>query len=123
MPTAGAGTTAARAHGRAARPRSGHAVRVDAPPTSRELRVAARGATLMAYVVGLVGIGAGTLTLREDDVATAILLYVVTFAVGACLIGVATLIRAFDGLVARFERLERSVGRLHLDAEDDRRRW
>lgn len=105
------------------RPVSGHAVAVDAPPTSKDLRVAARGATLMAYVVGLVGVGTGTLALREDDVPTAILLYVVTFAVGASLIGLATLIRAFDGLAARFDRLERSVGRLHLDREDDTRRW
>ena len=98
-------------------------MRVEPPPTSKDLRVAARGATLFAYVVGLVGVGTGTLALREDDVPTAILLYVVTFAVGACLIGLATLIRAFDGLSARFDRLERSVGRLHLDREDDTRRW
>lgn len=98
-------------------------MQVEPPPTSKDLRVAARGATLFAYVVGLVGVGTGTLALREADVPTAILLYVVTFAVGACLIGLATLIRAFDGLSARFDRLERSVGRLHLDREDDTRRW
>lgn len=91
------------------------------PPTSRDLRVAARGATLFAYVVGMVGIGTGTLALRDDDLPLAILLYVVTFAVGACLIGLATLIRAFDGLSARFDRLERAVGRLHLDVEDQGR--
>lgn len=77
----------------------------------------------MAYVVGVVGVGTGSLALRDDDVATAVLLFMVTFAVGACLVGVATLIRAFDGLSARFDRLERSVGRLHLDREDDPRRW
>ena len=96
---------------------------MEPPPTSRDLRIAARGSTLFAYVVGLVGIATGTLVLRDDELALAILLYVVTFAVGAVLIGLATLIRAFDGLVARFDRLERSVGRLHLDREDDRRSW
>lgn len=83
------------------------------PPSSTDLRVAARAATLMAYVTGLVGIGAGALALREDELSTAILLLMVTFAVGTSLIGLATLIRAFDGLSERFGRLERSVGRLH----------
>jgi hypothetical protein len=95
---------------------------MDDSPTPQELRVAARGATIMAYAVGLAGVAVGTLALRDDDLATAVLLYVVTFGVGACLIGVATLVRAVQGLAARFDRLEVSVSRLHSDRGDDRSR-
>jgi hypothetical protein len=95
---------------------------MDDSPTPQELRVAARGATIMAYAVGLAGVAVGTLALRDDDLATAVLLYVVTFGVGACLIGVATLVRAAQGLAARFDRLEVSVSRLHSDRGDDRPR-
>lgn len=78
-------------------------------PTPRELRTAARAATIMAYAVGLAGVAVGTLALRDDELATAVLLYVVTFGVGTCLVGVATLLRAVGGLSARTARLEREV--------------
>ncbi len=95
---------------------------MDDHPTPQELRIAARGATIMAYAVGLAGVAVGTLALRDDDLATAVLLYVVTFGVGACLIGVATLVRALQGLSARFDRLEVSVSRLHSGRDDERSR-
>lgn len=90
--------------------------RSDDVPTPRELRVAARGATILAYAVGLAGVAVGTLALRDDELATAVLLYVVTFAVGACLIGVATLVRAVAGLTARIAKIDADVSFLVRDS-------
>ena len=78
-------------------------------PTPRELRGAARATTILAYAAGLAGVAAGTLLLREGEVALAILLYIVTFAVGAVLMGVALLARAMAGLSARIMRVESDV--------------
>jgi hypothetical protein len=88
---------------------------MDEIPTPKELRGAARAATIVAYAVGLAGVAVGTLALREDDLATAVLLYVVTFAVGACLIGVATLVRAMAGLSARLAKVDADVSALLRD--------
>ncbi len=70
-------------------------------PSVRELRSAARACTIMAYAAGLAGVAAGTLVLRDGDLAFAIILWVITFAVGASLMGVALLARAVAGLSAR----------------------
>lgn len=88
---------------------------MDDVPTPKELRSAGRAATILAYAVGLAGVTVGTLALREDELATALLLYVVTFAVGACLIGVATLIRAVAGLTARLHKIDSDVSVLLRD--------
>lgn len=93
---------------------------MDDIPTPKELRGAARAATIMAYAVGLAGVAVGTLALRDDELATALLLYVVTFAVGACLIGVATLVRAVAGLSVQLDRVDRDVALLVRDHAAER---
>jgi FtsH-binding integral membrane protein len=88
---------------------------VDEVPTPSELRVAARAATIVAYGTGLAGIGLGTWLQRQDDLVMAILVWVITFAVGACLISVATLVRASAGVTARLAKLDADVASLRRD--------
>lgn len=61
---------------------------------------------LLAYATGLGGIAAGTWLLREGDWPMAIVLWLVTFAVGAALMGISLLIRALSGVAAQLARLE-----------------
>lgn len=88
---------------------------MDEVPTPNELRAAARAATIVAYGTGLAGIAVGTLLLRDDELALAVLIWVVTFAVGTCLIGVATLVRASAGVTARLAKLDADVASLRRD--------
>jgi FtsH-binding integral membrane protein len=88
---------------------------VDEVPTPSELRIAARAATIVAYGTGLAGIGLGTWLQRQDDLVMAILVWVITFAVGACLISVATLVRASAGTAARLAKLDADVASLRRD--------
>lgn len=92
---------------------------MDEVPTPSELRTAARGATIVAYGTGLAGIAVGTLLLRDDELALAVLIWVVTFAVGTCLVGVATLIRAQGGITARLAKLDADVASLRRDRSRD----
>lgn len=88
---------------------------MDEVPTPSELRIAARAATIVAYGTGLAGIGLGTWLQRQDDLVMAVLVWVITFAVGACLIGVATLVRASAGTAARLAKLDADVASLRRD--------
>jgi hypothetical protein len=81
-----------------------HHAPMDDVPTPTQLRTAARACTILAYAAGLAGVAAGTLVLREGDLAFAIILWVITFAVGAALMGIAVLVRAMAGLSARVEQ-------------------
>lgn len=76
---------------------------MDDVPTPGQLRTAARACSILAYAAGLAGVAAGTLLLREEELAFAIILWVITFAVGAALMGIAVLVRAMAGLSARLE--------------------
>jgi choline-glycine betaine transporter len=82
---------------------------MDHVPAPKELRGAARACTVLAYAAGLAGVAAGTLVLREGDLAFAVILWVITFAVGASLMGVAVLVRAVAGLTAQVQRMESDV--------------
>jgi hypothetical protein len=77
----------------------------------RQLDVAARAATILAYAVALVGTGGGTLSLRAGDLATALIVWTTSLAVAATLVGMATLLRAVDALARRMTLLERSLRR------------
>ncbi len=70
---------------------------------------------MLAYVAGLGGIAGGTFLLREGEIAMAIVLWLVTFAVGATLMGVALLIRALSGVSLQLTRLEADVRALAED--------
>lgn len=82
---------------------------MDRIPTPRELQIAARACVLLAYTTGLGGIAAGTWLLRGGDWPMAIVLWLITFAVGAALMGISLLIRALSGLGAQITRLESDV--------------
>ncbi|MEX0952686.1 MAG: hypothetical protein WDZ26_02515 [Nitriliruptoraceae bacterium] len=88
---------------------------MDDLPTARELRGAARSCTVLAYAAGLAGVAAGTLVLREGDVVFAVITWVVTFAVGASLMGVAVLVRAMSSLTVTLTRIESDVRVLVAD--------
>jgi hypothetical protein len=82
---------------------------MDHVPAPRELRGAARACMVLAYAAGLAGVAAGTLVLRDGDLAFAVILWTITFAVGAALMGVAVLVRAVAGLSAQIHRIESDV--------------
>ncbi|HSK22703.1 MAG TPA: hypothetical protein VK906_05990 [Egicoccus sp.] len=82
---------------------------MDHIPSPKELRTAARACTFLAYAVGLAGVAGGTLMLREEDLAMALILYTVTFAVGAALMGVAVLVRAVAGMMTQLHRIDGDV--------------
>ena len=82
---------------------------MDDVPSPSQLRGAARACTLLAYAAGLAGVAAGTLMLREGDLAFAVILWVITFAVGAALMGISVLVRAMAGLAARLDHVGSDV--------------
>lgn len=94
---------------------------MDETPTPQQLRTAARACTIMAYAAGLAGIAAGTLLMRDGALTMAIITWVITFAVGTCLMGVALLLRAFYSLAATMAWLRSDLraheAALNLDAE------
>ena len=64
----------------------------------------------MAYVVALVGAGAGTLALRSGAVVEAILVLTVSLGVTALLAATGTLLRALRDVEARLRRVEDTLG-------------
>jgi hypothetical protein len=93
---------------------------MDHVPSPKELRGAARACTFLAYAAGLAGVAAGTLVLRDGELAFAIILWTVTFAVGASLMGVAVVIRAVAGLSTQVTRMESDLRVLVSDRHRDR---
>jgi hypothetical protein len=92
---------------------------MDHIPSPRELRTAGRACTFLAYAAGLAGVAAGTLVLRDGELAFAVILWTITFAVGAALMGVSVLIRAMAGVSTQLTRLESDVRVLLLDRSRD----
>jgi hypothetical protein len=88
---------------------------MDHIPSVKEMRTAARACLFLAYAAGLAGVAAGTLVLREGDLAFAIIIWVITFAVGASLMGVSVLIRAMSAIRAEVERMNADVRVLVAD--------
>jgi hypothetical protein len=88
---------------------------MDHVPSPKELTTAARACTVLAYAAGLAGVAAGTLMLRDGDLAFAIILWTITFAVGAALMGVSVLVRAVSGISAQVTRMESDLRVLLAD--------
>lgn len=88
---------------------------MDSIPSVRELRTAARACVILAYAVGLAGVTAGTLMLREGDIAFAVILWVITFAVGAALMGIAIVVRAIMALTTEVRSMASDVRVLVAD--------
>lgn len=85
-------------------------------PSPKDLRGAAAVAQSLAYVVGLAGVVAGGLLLRDGETAFAVIVWVMTFAAGAVLMIAAFLTRAIAALLGRIARIESDVTVLVADA-------
>lgn len=94
---------------------------MDHIPSPKELRSAARACTFLSYAAGLAGVAAGALVLRDGELAFAIILWTITFAVGAALMGVSVLVRAFAGLSTQITRMESDLRVLAADHANDPR--
>jgi hypothetical protein len=92
---------------------------MDHIPSVKEMRTAARACLFLAYAAGLAGVAAGTLVLRQGDLVFAIITWVLTFAVGASLMGVSVLIRALSAVTAQLERVSSDVRVLMVDRSRD----
>jgi len=92
---------------------------MDHIPSIKEMRTAARACLFLAYAAGLAGVAAGTLVLRAGDVVFAIIIWVITFAVGASLMGVSVLIRAMSAIRTDLERISSDVRVLVADRHRD----
>lgn len=82
---------------------------MDRIPGPKELRGAAAVATSLAYVVGLAGVVAGGLVLRDQSSTVAIVVWVLTFAAGAALMIAAMVVRALASLLGRLAMIEQDV--------------
>ncbi len=97
-----------------------------------ELRTAARVADALVYAAGLAGIVAGALLFSSGQVPFAIVAWVLTFVAGAVLRLAGWATRALADLLARSERIERTLDDLRVDrpapesagrVPDPYRRW
>jgi DNA-binding PucR family transcriptional regulator len=76
---------------------------------------AARAATIMAYVVAVVGAFGATLSLREGEVVAAVVVLTTTLGVAALLSATGTLLRTLRAVERRLRALEH---RLHEGGPD-----
>jgi hypothetical protein len=95
---------------------------LDRIPTPKDLHGAASVAQTLAYVVGLAGVVAGAVLLRQEgEIGLALLVWVLTFAAGALLMIVAFLTNALAALLARSAAMEQDLrvllGRQRPDAQ------
>lgn len=93
---------------------------MDRMPDPKELRGAGAVAQSLAYATGLAGVVAGALLFRDGETAFAVVVWVLTFAVGAILMIAAFLVRGMAVLLARIAHVESDVRVLLADAGRDR---
>jgi hypothetical protein len=86
---------------------SGHRLQNPSGPSEpgRDLGIATRAATGLAYAVALAGAAGATLALRDGEIVAALVLLVVTLAVAALLAAVSTLLRSLERIEARLAHL------------------
>jgi hypothetical protein len=89
---------------------------MDRTPTPKDLRGAAAVAQTLAYVAGLAGVVAGGLLQLDGETAMAVVVWVLTFAVGAMLMIAAAIVRGLAALMAHIARVESDVRVLLSDA-------
>lgn len=98
-------------------------------PSPKDLRGAGAVAQSLAYVAGLAGVVAGALLYADGETAFAVVVWVLTFAVGAVLMIAAFLVRAMAALLGHIARIAADVQVLLADAgqrdrlERDRDPW
>lgn len=71
----------------------------------RELTIATRTADALVYTVGVAGVVAGGLLLRQGDIGFAIVAWVLTFVAGAALRLLSAITRGIADLKSDIERL------------------
>lgn len=95
---------------------------MDPTPTVRDLAVAARATTVVAYAGGIAGVAAGAAVLRDGSIAIAVIVWTLTFAFGAAMMSVGVLLRALAAQTVRTEGIERDVATIRSRLmEPDRR--
>lgn len=82
------------------------------PVTPSHLHTAARVADALVYAVGVAGVIAGGLLLRQEDWGFAIVAWALTFVAGAGLRLAAWATRALAEILVRTERMENDLARL-----------
>lgn len=93
-------------------------------PRPKDLRGAANVARALAYVVGLVGVIAGTVVYRSlGNVALAVVVWVITFAAGAVLMIAAFLCDGLAALLARTASLEQELRMVTRRQDPDDEPW
>lgn len=90
-------------------------------PTPKDLRGAASVAVSLAYATGLAGVVAGAIIFRRGETALGVVVWVITFALGAALMVASFLVKAVAALMAHLARLESDVSVLVSDRHGDRR--
>lgn len=88
---------------------------MDRIPTPKDLRGAGAVAQSLAYVAGLAGVVAGGLLYRDGSTAFAVVVWVLTFAVGAVLMIAAFMVRAMAAMLGHLARLTSDVQVLLAD--------
>lgn len=104
---------------------------MDRVPSPKDLNGAAAVAQTLAYVGGLAGIVAGTILYLDEELALAVVAWILTFAIGAMLMIASFLVRAMAALLAHVARVESDVQvlvadrsrREPLDIDRDRDPW
>lgn len=94
----------------------------DPAPRPRELVLAARIVTLVAYAGALTGIAIGAGALRDGAVVRAASAFALTFALGAGLVAATVVLRTLASTTARLTRLEDAVADVARRTGADRER-
>lgn len=81
----------------------------DRVPTPKDMRGAAGVAVSLAYASGLAGVIAGAVVFQRGEAILGVILWVVTFAIGAALMIASYLVRALAAVLAHLTRLESDV--------------
>jgi hypothetical protein len=83
--------------------------RNDDIPTPKDMRGAASVAVSLAYATGLAGVVAGAVVFQRGEPVLGVVVWVITFAVGAALMIASYLVRGLAAVLARLTMIESDV--------------
>ena len=89
-------------------------------PTPKDMRGAASVAVSLAYVTGLAGIVAGAVVFQRGEPVLGVVVWIMTFTMGAALMIASYLVRGLAAVLAHLARLESDVNVLLSDRRSDR---
>lgn len=84
-------------------------------PSPKDLRGAAAVAVSLAYATGLAGVVAGAIIFQRGEAALGVVVWVITFAMGAALMVASFLVKAIAAVMAHLARVESDVRLLVAD--------